>query len=95
MQELELEISRATITAMIEKMDAVRDSQKQMLALVEQRTSEATLLQGLVEEAECPVCLERPADNVFSPSGHCRCCHPECQSSRVVACPICSVPEFL
>jgi hypothetical protein len=89
-QELEMEIARATITVKMEQMDEVRNSQAHMLALVEQRTSEATLLKGLVEEAECPLCLERPGVSMFYPCGHCFCCHKECQSSQVATCPICS-----
>jgi len=53
-QELEMVIARATITVKMEQMDEVRNGLAHMLALVQQRTSEATLLKGLVEEAECP-----------------------------------------
>ena len=43
----------------------------------------------IVEESECPVCLERPADHVLSPCGHCYCCDESCPSSQLSECPMC------
>jgi len=70
-------------------------SQENVLSLLKCRANEADQLrkriEQLVEESECPVCLERLADHVLSPCGHCYCCDEGCPSSQLSVCPMCSV----
>ncbi len=100
-QEIELQIAQATIEVKREQIDEARCSalgtQARLLATVDALTEAAQLrernaseLRELLEEAECPICLERPADTVLLPCGHVCCCHTECPSSEVQSCPVCS-----
>jgi hypothetical protein len=69
--------------------------EKQALLLSVMKQASATegphaLLEQIVEEVECSVCLERPADTCFAPCGHCYCNHADCGSSQLDKCPQCS-----
>ena len=101
-QDIELQIARATIEVKREQIDEARcsalDKQARLLATVDALSSDAAQLRErnarelreLLEEAECPICLERPAATVLLPCGHVCCCHAECHSSEVQECPVCS-----
>ena len=86
----------ATVKVKEEKLERARTSSRRKEArlrcAIQDSAAEAqalrTRLAELVQEAECPLCMERPAVTAFD-CGHMYCCNSDCESSQVPVCPTC------
>ena len=94
--DLALYSALATVKVKEEKLERARTSSRRkearLRSAIQDSAAEAqalrTRLAELVQEAECPLCMERPAVTAFD-CGHMYCCNNDCESSQVPVCPTC------